>query len=87
MSEIQEVQCTGWDDFKTKLRENIFCDQRFLEGQFLYRGQSNAAYKLTSSFDRWYKGRRERRPSVAEELLKIFKKECESDTDISRDVL
>jgi hypothetical protein len=87
MSEIQEIQCTGWDDFKTKLRENIYSDQRFLEGQFLYRGQSNASYKLTSSFDRWYKGRRERRPTVAQELLKIFKKECESDTDVSREVL
>lgn len=84
---IQEIVCEGWDDFKNKIREDIYRDNTYREGQFLYRGQSSPSYKLTSSFDRWYKGRRRNRPAVAKEMLKIFKRECEADNDIDRAIL
>lgn len=85
-STIEIIECNDWDDFKVKLRERIYRDSTFVESQFLYRGQSNPNYKLASSFDRWYKGKREKRPAVAQELLRVFRRECEADPDVEREI-
>lgn len=84
---IEELKCESWSEFQTVLRKYIYRDGSYTEGEFLYRGQSSPVYHLTSSFDRWYKGRREKRPAVAQQLMTIFKKECEADPDVSRDVI
>jgi hypothetical protein len=84
---ILEVFCSSWSEFQETLRKQIYRNGYFVEGEFIYRGQSNPAYRLTSSFDRWYKGKKELRPTVAQQLLEVFKKECESDSDIEQSVV
>jgi len=85
--EITELRCGSWNEFQRVLRKEIYREGTYNEGEFLYRGQSSPRYELTSSFDRWYKGKKEKRPAVAEELLAVFKRECDADADIERQVI
>lgn len=83
-TKIEELRCDSWPDFQSVLREKIYKDRVFKEGDFLYRGQSNPDFKLISSFDRWYKDRKEKRPTVSQQLLSIFKKDCEADPAVDQ---
>lgn len=84
---IEEHLCANWNEFKLVLRDKIWKNGVYRESDFLYRGHSNPGYKLQSSFDRWYKGKKERRTMVADQLLDSFKRECEGDLDIPREVI
>ena len=84
---IVEIKCDSWSAFQLALKEEIYRGGNYQEGEFLYRGQSSPQDNLTSSFDRWYKGRREKRPAVAKQLMTYFKKDCEADPEILREVL
>ena len=84
---IAEIKCGSWAEFQRVLREDIYRSGSFAEGEFLFRGQSSPGYHLTSTFDRWYKGKKEKRPAVAQQLMSVFKKECEADPDIEREVI
>lgn len=84
---IEEIRCDSWVDFHVVLRDQVYKNRTFVEGDFLFRGQSSPRYRLTSSFDRWYKGPRERRPFAAQQLMTAFRTECEADPEIDQSIL
>lgn len=84
---IKEETCKDWSDFRTVLRKHIYKQSHFSSGEFLYRGQSSTAYKLVTSFDRWYTGPRAKRPAVSDQLLRAFAKECDGHAEIDNKLL
>ena len=74
---IMELICNDWADFRGTLEDEIYKKGFFVSGEFLYRGQSSAAYRLETSFDRWYQGPRGQRPVIADQLLRNFRVECD----------
>jgi hypothetical protein len=80
---IVEIVCKDWSDFRKRLETEVYKREVFVNGEFLYRGQSSVDYRLETSFDRWYKGPKARRPAVSDQLLRAFGKECEGHPGIS----
>lgn len=78
-SGIAAIGCSSWSEFKTRIITDLFPDGRFRKGVFLFRGQGSDSWELSSTFDRWYSGPKEKRSSTAEELLTEFIKECEGE--------
>ena len=76
MAEIRTLQYVSWDDFVRSLRLDLFDDQPFRRGLYLFRGVSSEDYQLTSSFDRVF-GVRANRQSLFRELLDAFREESE----------
>src|SRR5436190_11723967 len=85
--EIATLVCEDWADFRRTLEEKVFRKKRFVNGEFLYRGQSSAEYQLKTSFDRWFRGPRASRTAVSEKLLRAFAGECVAQTDMQQDVV
>lgn len=77
--DIQTVSCICWADFKLKVIADRFEDGRFKRGLYLFRGQGGESWKLSSTFDRWYKADRANKIRVADQLLEQFSKECEQE--------
>ena len=73
----KEVQCSSWNEFKSKIVHDLFPNGRFKKGRFLFRGQGDASWALSPSFDRWYKGTLKDKVKTSDALLEQFKKECE----------
>lgn len=71
------ITCTGWPDFKRKVIDQRYPEGKFARGRFLFRGQGGADWELSSAFDRWYRGDPAKKNGVADDLLKLFSKECE----------
>jgi hypothetical protein len=85
---IQELTCRDWDDFRRTLEQHVYPRGFYAPGEFLYRGLSSAAYRLETSFDRWYRGQpRAKRPAVAEQLLRAFAQECDGHKELGDDLL
>ncbi|WP_267221974.1 FRG domain-containing protein [Dyella silvae] len=85
---MEEVVCSSWTDFKSRIIADLFHGERFSRGRFLFRGQGSASWSLMSSFDRWYQGysgKLATKAKTADLLLDAFAKECELE-DISSDV-
>jgi hypothetical protein len=84
--EIAQTKLTSWPEFKVRIFSDLFDNGRFRRGRFLFRGQGSASYSLSSSFDRWYRGKKQDKLIIAEELLNQFIKECELEDipDIAR---
>lgn len=79
MSRIENVIYRSWNEFKSSIVRELFDDDVFHQGAFVFRGQSSSEWTLTSSFDRWFthiNGRN--RIETAQRLLQAFMKECES---------
>jgi hypothetical protein len=76
---IAPVPCASWSDYKSRIVTDLFPDGRFRRGKYLFRGQGSNAWALSSTFDRWYKGPREKRFKTAERLLDEFIRECEGE--------
>jgi hypothetical protein len=76
---IDTIECDSWPDFKTRIIADRFADGRFKRGAYLFRGQGGASWKLSSTFDRWYKAERANKVKVADQLLEQFVKECEQE--------
>lgn len=74
---INDVICRSWAEFKVRIFDDLYEGGRFRRGSFLFRGQGSDSWTLSSGFDRWYKGPREDKLAVAEQLLDQFIKECE----------
>lgn len=74
---IETVACDSWADYKHRIIAERFADGRFRRGMYLFRGQGGESWKLSSTFDRWYKGDHGDKVRVADQLLDQFTKECE----------
>lgn len=74
---IETIACDSWADYKHKIIAERFDEGRFQRGLYLFRGQGGETWKLSSTFDRWYKADPGKKVSVADELLDQFTKECE----------
>jgi hypothetical protein len=78
--DVKEITVGSWSEYKTRIISDLYKDERFRRGAFLFRGQGGSNWSLTSNFDRWYKaynGERKDKFKVAEKLLNEFIKECE----------
>lgn len=78
-------RCSDWNDFKSRIIEELYESGRFQKGKYLFRGQATSSWHLSTTFDRWYHGDRRNKIRVADELLKEFKKECEHE-EIIKDI-
>ncbi len=74
-----EVFATGdWVEFKSSVIGELFGESLFQKGIFLFRGQRDADWPLTSSYDRWFDDLgldNALRVQVAGELLADFRRE------------
>jgi hypothetical protein len=78
-SSIELITCTDWNDFKFKITNDLFVNEPFQRGRFLFRGHGSPNWELKSTFDRWFEGRRKTdKPKIADRLLSYFKRECEA---------
>lgn len=74
---IKTHKCKSWSDFKSRIMEDLYHDKLFLKGEFLFRGQGDESWALSSSFDRWFNGEKKEKVRISNELLNEFIKECE----------
>jgi hypothetical protein len=74
---VMQVGCGSWSEFRSKILTDFAPDGLFRKGQFLFRGQGQDAWSLSTSFDRWYQGERGSKDKIADLLLKEFAAECE----------
>ncbi len=84
---ITELVCSDWADFRRTLEDKIYKKGFFVRGEFLYRGQSSATYRLETSFDRWYQGPKGQRPAIADQLLRNFGVECDGYSSATPEIL
>ncbi len=69
---MHNIKFKNWDDFKTNMAKNLLASSNKTNlKSFLFRGQSNAAWPLKSSFDRI-----ETDKSKFDQLLENFEKIC-----------
>lgn len=73
------IRYRSWAEFSSSFRRDLFDDDVFVRGRFLFRGVRAARWRLESSFDRRFPllppGERE---AVSKRLLRDFLKECEA---------
>lgn len=74
---VLEIVCDDWNDFKSRIIAEQFSDHTFRKGKFLFRGQGSDTWTLSTSFDRWYKGKKSEKNNSADSLLSEFQLECE----------
>jgi hypothetical protein len=74
---ILKIECADWIDFKSRIIRDCTDKGRFRKGDYLFRGQSGDTWKLSSTFDRWYRGPLAQKARIADELLSRFINECE----------
>ena len=84
---IKQTSYPTWTEFKSDVFKDLFGEDPIRRGKFLFRGQRDPEWKLSSTFDRSFPSiSGHKRINLERELLTHFKKECEDDTDI-RDIL
>jgi hypothetical protein len=84
---IIELVCDNWADFRRVLEQAVYKRGVFTSGEFIYRGQASAAYRLETSFDRWYTGPKAKRPGVSDQLLRAFSRECDGHAEVTPELL
>ena len=83
---VNERTCESWRDFKDVLAKDLYQQKPPRADQFLFRGQRDAEWGLTSSFDRVFrKAGYERRTELYQALLTHFSKLSEIDSSL-RDI-
>lgn len=78
MNGIIDAYFPDWEAFRRDYRATLFGSEKAVSNQFLFRGQSNADWKLESSFDRWFTGTRRpaaERSRMAQDLVARFRHE------------
>ncbi|HEX4962241.1 MAG TPA: FRG domain-containing protein [Thermoanaerobaculia bacterium] len=78
MSAIPVRAFQSWAEFKATIVSDLFQSLPFQRSVFIFRGQSNPAWKLSPTFDRTFgKLPKEKRRIVSEDLLRTFRKDLE----------
>jgi len=74
MATIGVHQYRSWNHFKGQVVRDLFGDERFRAGRFVFRGQGNAEWSLQTSFDRWFGDLQLRgdRIAIADRLIRKF---------------
>ena len=79
MTDIQIVEYRDWSQFKAEYLRDLFGDGIFRASEFVFRGQSDEAWALETSFDRWFRLRYREgstdRLAIADALIREFKAE------------
>jgi hypothetical protein len=79
---ITERSCSSWEDFKNYLAVELFDEKPFTTQQFLFRGQGNAEWSLSTSFDRAFAAINDKdRDKIENALYRNFKQEIASQID------
>lgn len=87
MSQIDTIMYNSWDEFKSTIIVELYGDNPFNRGLYIFRGQASADWRLEPSFDRYFRALdKTERWEVYKELVGVFKKECEG-MSIPGDVL
>ena len=85
MAKIDETIYEDWFHFKASIIHDLFMDSYFQRGIFIFRGQSNADWRLVPSFDRLFPNLNwEAKKQTMNELIRIFRAECEK-LDVSQE--
>lgn len=74
---VKQIGCGSWEDFKSKVVTDFFSNGVFQKGDYLFRGQGQDDWTLSTTFDRWYTGDRSQKDAMADLLLQEFTEECE----------
>jgi hypothetical protein len=84
---IRELSYHRWHEFAEGLRTELFDGAPVQRGRFLFRGQGDSKWHLSSSFDRAFGDLTEEDRAELEESLKSnFQRLCESDPSIREHV-
>jgi hypothetical protein len=72
-----------WSDFKVGIVEQLYPGTAPIRGRFLFRGQPNATWTLSSSFDRSFPDvHGKNRETLEAALVEEFKRQCENDSSL-----
>ena len=75
---IQTINYRSWNEFKTKLLNELFGDGPFLRGKYLFRGHSDPYWALIPTFDRMFASQpKTARLRIADDLLSSFRRDIE----------
>lgn len=86
MTIIEEIVYDDWKKFKAEIIQELFGDNYFRRGVFIFRGQANPEWKLEPSFDRIFESLcKKDKIDAMKELLDVFKQESEG-LDVPSDV-
>ncbi|WP_027360141.1 FRG domain-containing protein [Desulforegula conservatrix] len=81
MGAIEHFSFDSWNEFKSEIIPDLFSDNIFREGKFLFRGHRSSEWQLISCYDRFkYKH------DKFSNLIDIFKTECQS-LDIEQKII
>lgn len=76
---IKTIAYSSWSDFKRDFTNDLFYDGIYKKDRFIFRGQGEETWKLTSYFQRqfgqWVEW--DKREEIEEELLKKFSEKCQ----------
>lgn len=78
MAHTGTITTPSWEDFKSRLLNDLYDVGCFIRGMYLFRGQASADWALESSFDRWFRGNANEKVNTSKRLLAHFREECES---------
>jgi len=79
MPAIEEYVYGDWRRFKAEILHELFGEDHFKRGVFIFRGQANSDWKLEPSFDRIFEPLcKKDKINAMKELLRIFKEESEN---------
>jgi hypothetical protein len=83
---IQVVDFSGWEEFKSHFGEHLFANEPFRRGKYLFRGHSDPHWRLSTTFDRMFSNQtKATRLQIADALLEVFKRGLEGE-DIPSEV-
>lgn len=78
MPAIEEFVCSDWRTFKIDVIQELFGEDSFRRGIFIFRGQASSDWRLEPSFDRIFQTLTNReKVDAMKELLKVFRQESE----------
>ena len=73
--ELPEIHFRTWDSFKLGFREHFSRSAHTAEARYVFRGQSDAQWRLQSKFDREMRNLRGDKPKLRGELLDEFRRQ------------
>lgn len=74
---VLEIGCKNWEEFRGRIIADHFDDGLFKKGRYLFRGQGSDSWTLSTTFDRWFSGKRFEKAEISKRLLEEFTNECE----------